>query len=108
MNNTIRGQGKLNDLKGTYPFFQIIRFQVLDIPHAVKSLHSFRFNDLTSRYDLFITIKTLKKQRKISSQKILKNLKDILKDCVMNEGLDYCELIPFNSCKKWLWYRICF
>ena len=70
------------------------------IAYAIKSIiASDGFNDLCSKYDIYIKYtddKDTEKAEKFSEDinDLLKRtgFLDILKDCVMNEGLDYCEL----------------
>lgn len=83
-----------------YLLSQIDRVSGHWIAHAVKSIiASDGFNDLCSKYDIFIryTDDDNKEKAEKFSEDIGNLLKrtgflDILKDCVMNEGLDYCEL----------------
>ena len=70
------------------------------IAYAIKSIiASDGFNDLCSKYDIYIkyTDDDDKEKAELLSEDIRNLLRrtgflDILKDCVMNEGLDYCEL----------------
>lgn len=70
------------------------------ISYAIKSIiASDGFNDLCSKYDIYIKYtddENPEKSEKFSEdiRNLLKRtgFLDILKDCVMNEGLDYCEL----------------
>ena len=79
---------------------QIDRISGHWIAYAIKSIiASDGFNDLCSKYDIFIRYTDPDNQAKsdMFSEDISKLLKrtsflEILKDCVMNEGLDYCEL----------------
>lgn len=104
MNNSIRGQvakqAEYTLQQRNYLLSQIDRISGFWISHAVKScIASDGFNDLTSRYDLFIQYTDPDDKEKTEQftddiKKLLKRTSfiDILKDCVMNEGLDYCEL----------------
>ena len=79
---------------------QIDRISGHWIAHAVKSIiASDGFNDLVDRESLYIryTDDDDKEKSEMFSEDIGDLLRrtsflDILKDCVMNEGLDYCEL----------------
>ena len=104
MNTSIRGQvakqAEMTLLQRNMLLNQIDRISGHWIAHAIKSIiASDGFNDLTSKYDIFIRYTDDKDQEKAErfSDDIGQMLKrtsflDILKDCVMNEGLDYCEL----------------
>ena len=104
MNTSIRGQvakqAEYTLQQRNYLLSQIDRISGFWISHAVKScIASDGFNDLTSRYDLFIQYTDPEDKEKTEQftddiKKLLKRTSfiDILKDCVMNEGLDYCEL----------------
>lgn len=78
------------------------------IAYAIKSIiASDGFNDLCSKYDIYIkyTDEENKEKSERLSDDIDKMLKrtgflDILKDCVMNEGLDYCELFLSTPIKN--------
>ena len=79
---------------------QIDRISGHWIAHAVKSIiASDGFNDLTGKQDLWAryTDDDDKEKSEMFSEDIGELFRrtsflDILKDCVMNEGLDYCEL----------------
>ena len=83
-----------------YLLSQIDRISGHWIAHAIKSvIASDGFNDLCSKYDIYIRYtdeENPEKAEKFSDDigKLLKRTAflDILKDCIMNEGLDYCEL----------------
>ena len=104
MNTSVRGQvakqAEMTLLQRNMLLNQIDRISGHWIAHAIKSIiASDGFNDLTSKYDIFIRYTDEKNQEKAErfSDDIGQMLKrtsflDILKDCVMNEGLDYCEL----------------
>lgn len=104
MNTSVRGQvakqAEMTLLQRNMLLNQIDRISGHWIAHAIKSIiASDGFNDLTSKYDIFIRYTDDKNQEKAErfSDDIGQMLKrtsflDILKDCVMNEGLDYCEL----------------
>lgn len=78
------------------------------IAYAIKSIiASDGFNDLCSKYDIYIKYTDDANEDKSErfSEDIDKLLKrtgflDILKDCVMNEGLDYCELFLNTPIKE--------
>ena len=103
-NNSIRGQvakqAEYTLQQRNYLLSQIDRISGFWIAHAIKSvIASDGFNDLCSKYDIFIqyTDRDDKEKAEKFTEDIKKLLKrtsfiDILKDCVMNEGLDYCEL----------------
>lgn len=104
INNTVRGQvakqAEYTLQQRNFLLSQIDSISGHWIAHAVKSIiASDGFNDLCSRYDIFIKYvddddpdNTEEYSEEIS--KLLKRtgFLDILKDCVMNEGLNYCEL----------------
>ena len=102
MNNTIRGQvakqAEYTLQQRNYLLSQIDRISGFWIAHAVKScIASDGFNDLTQKSDIFIQYTDPQDQEKTQQftediKKLLKRTSfiDILKDCVMNEGLDYC------------------
>ena len=103
-NTTVRGQiakqAEMTLLQRNMLLSQIDRISGHWIAHAIKSIiASDGFNDLCSKYDIFIryTDDTDQEKSDMFSEDIASLLKrtaflDILKDCVMNEGLDYCEL----------------
>lgn len=102
--NTIRGQisrqAEMTLLQRNELLNRIDSISGHWISYAIKSIiASDGFNDLCSKYDIYIkyTDKDNPEKSKKFSADIDKLLKrtgflDILKDCVMNEGLDYCEL----------------
>ena len=104
MNNSIRGQvakqAEYTLQQRNYLLSQIDRISGFWISHAIKScIASDGFNDLCSKYDIFIQYTDSEDKEKTQQftediKKLLKRTSfiDILKDCVMNEGLDYCEL----------------
>lgn len=104
INTSIRGQiakqAEYTLQQRNYLLNQIDKISGYWISYAIKSvIASDGFNDLTSRYDLTIqyTDKDDKEKEEQFTEDIKKLLKrtsfiEILKDCVMNEGLDYCEL----------------
>ena len=107
MNNTIRGQiakqAEYTLQQRNFLLNQIDRVSGHWIAHAIKSIvASDGFNDLTQKTDIYIrytddSSDDAKIKSEMFSQDIADLLKrtsflDILKDCVMNEGLDYCEL----------------
>jgi len=104
MNNSIRGQvakqAEYTLQQRNYLLSQIDRISGFWISHAIKScIASDGFNDLCSKYDIFIQYTDSEDKEKTQKftediKKLLKRTSfiDILKDCVMNEGLDYCEL----------------
>ena len=79
---------------------QIDRISGHWIAYAIKAIiASDGFNDLCSKYDIYI--RYTDEDNKEKSEKLSEDIGnllrrtgflDILKDCVMNEGLDYCEL----------------
>lgn len=91
-----------------YLLSQIDRVSGHWIAHAIKSvIASDGFNDLCSKYDIYIRYtdeENPKKAEKFSDDigKLLKRTAflDILKDCIMNEGLDYCELFLTTPVKN--------
>lgn len=103
-NNTIRGQvakqAEYTLQQRNYLLSQIDRISGFWISHAIKScIASDGFNDLTQKTDIFIQYTDPQDKEKTQQftediKKLLKRTSfiDILKDCVMNEGLDYCEL----------------
>ena len=102
--NSVRGQvakqAEYTLLQRNYLLSQIDKISGHWIAYAIKSIiASDGFNDLCSKYDIFIRYTDEEDQQKSDrfSEDIASLLKrtaflDILKDCVMNEGLDYCEL----------------
>ena len=104
MNTSVRGQvakqAEYTLQQRNYLLSQIDKISGHWISHAIKScIASDGFNDLCSKYDIFIqyTDPSNTKLSETFTEEIQKLLKrtgfiDILKDCVMNEGLDYCEL----------------
>ena len=104
INNSIRGQvakqAEMTLLQRNLLLSHIDRVSGHWIAHAIKSIiASDGFNDLCSKYDIFIRYtddNDLEKSQQFSEDigALLKRTSflDILKDCVMNEGLDYCEL----------------
>ena len=103
-NNTIRGQvakqAEYTLQQRNYLLSQIDKISGFWISHAIKScIASDGFNDLTQKTDIFIQYTDPQDKEKTQQftediKKLLKRTSfiDILKDCVMNEGLDYCEL----------------
>lgn len=103
-NNTIRGQvakqAEYTLQQRNYLLSQIDKISGFWISHAIKScIASDGFNDLTQKTDIFIQYTDPQDQEKTQQftediKKLLKRTSfiDILKDCVMNEALDYCEL----------------
>ena len=92
-----------------YLLSQIDRISGFWISHAVKScIASDGFNDLVDRFSSIIIQYTDPDDKKKSEQftedikKLLKRTSfiEILKDCVMNEGLDYCELFLSTPAKQ--------
>ena len=104
MDKSIRGQiakqAELTLQQRNYLLSQIDKISGFWISHAIKScIASDGFNDLCSKYDIFIqyTDPDDKEKSELFTEDIKNLLKrtsfiDILKDCVMHEGLDYCEL----------------
>ena len=104
LNNTIRGQvakqAEYTLQQRNYLLSQIDKISGFWIAHAVKSvIASDGFNDLTQKSDIFIQYTDPEDKEKTEQftediKKLLKRTSfiDILKDCVMSEGLDYCEL----------------
>ena len=104
MNTSVRGQiskqAELTLQQRNYLLSQIDRVSGHWIAHAVKSIiASDGFNDLCSKYDIYIsyTDEENPEQAQEFTEEINALLKrtgfrEILKDCIMNEGLDYCEL----------------
>lgn len=112
MNNSIRGQiatqAQYTLQQRNYLLSQIDKISGFWISHAVKSvIASDGFNDLCSKHDIFIqysdpedTEKTEQFTEDIKSLLKRTSFIDILKDCVMNEGLDYCELFLSTPAKR--------
>jgi len=110
--NTIRAQvakqAEYTLQQRNYLLSQIDRVSGHWIAHAIKSvIASDGFNDLCSKYDIYIRYtdeENPKKAEKFSDDigKLLKRTAflDILKDCIMNEGLDYCELFLTTPVKN--------
>ena len=104
LNNSIRGQvakqAEYTLQQRNYLLSQIDRVSGFWIAHAIKSIiASDCFNDLVDHSALRIQYADPEDQEKTEqfTEDIKKFLKrtsfiEILKDCVMNEGLDYCEL----------------
>ena len=104
LNASIRGQvakqAELTLQQRNQLLSQIDRVSGHWISYAIKAcIASDGFNDLCSKTDIFIqyTDPENKEKSEHFTQDIKDLLKrtsfvDILKDCVMNEGLDYCEL----------------
>ena len=77
------------------------------ISYAIKSIiASDGFNDLCSKVDIYIKYTdedNVEKAEQFSDDiaRLLKRTSflDILKDCVINEGLDYCELFLSTPCR---------
>ena len=103
--NTVRGQiakqAEMTLQQRNYLLSQIDKISGHWIAYAVKSIiASDGFNDLCSKYDIHIEYTDDKEKEKAEEftediHKLLKRtgFRDILKDCIMNEGLDYCELV---------------
>ncbi len=110
--NTVRAQvakqAEYTLQQRNYLLSQIDRISGHWIAHAIKSvIASDGFNDLCSKYDIYIRYtdnENPKKAEKFSDDigKLLKRTAflDILKDCIMNEGLDYCELFLTTPTKN--------
>lgn len=104
LNNSIRGQvakqAEYTLLQRNFLLSRIDRIAGHWIAHAIKSIiASDGFNDLCSKQDIYIRYtddnnKELAEKFSDDIGALLKRTSflDILKDCVMNEGLDYCEL----------------
>ena len=92
-----------------YLLNQIDRISGFWISYAIKSvIASDGFNDLVDKYSSII-IQYTDPDDKEKSEKFTEDIKkllkrtsfiEILKDCVMNEGLDYCELFLSTPAKK--------
>ena len=112
LDRTVRGQvakqAEYTLQQRNYLLNQIDKISGFWISHAIKAcIASDGFNDLCSKYDILIqyTDQDDKEKSEKFSEEIQKLLKrtsflDILKDCVMNEGLDYCELFLSTPAKK--------
>ena len=110
--NTIRAQvakqAEYTLQQRNYLLSQIDRVSGHWIAHAVKSIiASDGFNDLVDRSSVYIRYtdeENLEKSEQFSDDigKLLKRTSflDILKDCIMNEGLDYCELFLTTPVKN--------
>ena len=108
---SIRGQvakqAEMTLQQRNYLLSQIDKISGFWISHAIKScIASDGFNDLTNKYDIFIqyTDPDDKEKTEQFTEDIKNLLKrtsfiDILKDCVMHEGLDYCELFLSTPAK---------
>ena len=104
----IARQAELTLQQRNYLLSQIDKISGHWIAHALKScIASDGFNDLCSKYDIFIqyTDEDDVEKAELFTEDIQKLLKrtsfiDILKDCVMNEGLDYCELFLSTPVKQ--------
>ena len=104
LNNSVRGQvakqAEYTLLQRNFLLSRIDKIAGHWISHAIKSIiASDGFNDLCSKQDIYIRYtddenKELAEQFSNDIGVLLKRTAflDILKDCVMNEGLDYCEL----------------
>lgn len=112
LDKTIRGQiakqAELTLLQRNMLLSRIDQISGHWISHAVKSIiASDGFNDLCGKSDIYIRYtddNNKEKSEKFSEElgKVLKRTSflDILKDCVMNEGLDYCELFLTTPTKN--------
>ena len=102
--NTVRGQiakqAEMTLQQRNYLLSQIDKVAGHWIAYAIKAIiASDGFNDLCQKTDIHIAYtddndKEKSEQFTEDIQKLLKRtgFRDILKDCIMNEGLDYCEL----------------
>ena len=111
MGKTVRGQiarqAELTLLQRNYLLSQIDKISGFWISHAIKAcIASDGFNDLTNKYDIFIQytdpddkVKTEQFTAEIKALLKRTSFIDILKDCVMHEGLDYCELFLSTPAK---------
>ena len=111
MGKTVRGQiarqAELTLQQRNYLLSQIDKISGFWISHAIKAcIASDGFNDLTNKYDIFIQytdpddkVKTEQFTADIKSLLKRTSFIDILKDCVMHEGLDYCELFLSTPAK---------
>ncbi len=112
LNNSIRGQvakqAEYTLQQRNYLLSQIDRISGFWISHAIKSIiASDCFNDLVDHSALRIQYTDPEDEEKTQqfTEDIKKFLKrtsfiEILKDCVMNEGLDYCELFLSTPAKQ--------
>ena len=113
LNNSIRGQvakqAEYTLQQRNYLLSQIDRISGFWISHAVKAcIASDGFNDLVDPKTALIiqyTDPEDKEKTERFTEDIKKFLKrtsflEILKDCVMNEGLDYCELFLSTPAKN--------
>ena len=113
LDKSIRGQvatqAEYTLQQRNYLLSQIDRISGFWISHAVKScIASDGFNDLVDRFSSNIIQYTDPDDKEKSEQftedikKLLKRTSfiEILKDCVMNEGLDYCELFLSTPARK--------
>ena len=113
LDKSIRGQvatqAEYTLQQRNYLLSQIDRISGFWISHAVKScIASDGFNDLVDRFSSIIIQYTDPDDKEKSEQftedikKLLKRTSfiEILKDCVMNEGLDYCELFLSTPAKQ--------
>ena len=112
VNGTIRGQvakqAEYTLQQRNYLLSQIDRVSGFWIAHAIKSIiASDCFNDLVDHSALRIQYtdpENVEKTQKFTEdiKKFLKRTSfiEILKDCVMNEGLDYCELFLSTPVKQ--------
>ena len=113
LDKSIRGQvatqAEYTLQQRNYLLSQIDRISGFWISHAVKScIASDGFNDLVDRFSSIIIQYTDPDDKEKSEQftedikKLLKRTSfiEILKDCVMNEGLDYCELFLSTPARK--------
>lgn len=113
LDKSIRGQvatqAEYTLQQRNYLLSQIDRISGFWISHAVKScIASDGFNDLVDRFSSIIIQYTDPDDKEKSERftddikKLLKRTSfiEILKDCVMNEGLDYCELFLSTPARK--------
>lgn len=112
LNKSVRGQiatqAQYTLQQRNYLLSQIDKISGFWISHAIKScIASDGFNDLCQKTDIFIQYTDPEDKEK--SEKFTEDIKkllkrtsfiDILKDCVMNEGLDYCELFLSTPAKN--------
>ena len=110
--NTVRGQiakqAEMTLQQRNFLLSQIDRIAGHWISYAIKAIiASDGFNDLCSRTDIHIAYtddndKEKSEQFTEDINKLLKRtgFRDILKDCIMNEGLDYCELFLSTPVKN--------
>ena len=113
LNNSIRGQvakqAEYTLQQRNYLLSQIDRISGFWISHAVKAcIASDGFNDLVDPKTALI-IQYTDPEDKEKTQQFTEDIKkflkrtsflEILKDCVMNEGLDYCELFLSTPAKN--------